>query len=356
MGNIDMDELKRVLKRSVQDERTRRDSLRRAALEVQLQRRENQRKVSAILEGALAKCGVDVAALQKVLSENSSSLQAAEQKLSSESKKLTRSASRGPFDEARLREMTLRQFGTRPLVTDSGLSSLITLTAPFLIMGYSRDNTEWSYHNLVDWRIESLNSWAKFLVDLPRDLRPGDATDGFSMSDRILSFFFIWENLTGAPATLNVFSVLDVEGHCSGVAAASGLFTPSIATAVRITASLYPIEWWENEGAQLWEMYADADPLQHITVWNEEKSGGIFHDGHFARSISSDFGLSYGTGTKLTTEDFVVPAGKTALFEMQLRFEWTLDSVESPNGAELDLANNENGYQVRCPVVVLQLK
>jgi hypothetical protein len=355
MRKFDVDEFKRVLARSAQQQRTHRDALRGAAVAVQLQRRENQRKVSAILEPALAKAGVDAAALEKLLTDNRNSLQAAEQMLSSEAKTLIRSGSRAPYNQERLREMALRQFGTRPLATDAGLSSLIMLTAPFLIMGYSRDNTEWSYHNLVDWQIEPLDSAAKFLVDLPRDLRPGDVTGGYSNSDRVLGFFFIWENDTGAPATLNVFSVLDLEGSCRGTAASRFLSIPDF-TIARITVSLYPIKWWESEGAQFWDLYADADPLQHITVLNEDKSGGIIEDGKFERSISSNFGLSYGTGTTLTTEDFVVPAGATAIFEMQLRFEWVLASVDSPNGAVLDFADNEKSFQVRCPILVLQPK
>ena len=355
MRKFDVDEFKRVLARSAQQQRTHRDALRGAAVAVQLQRRENQRKVSAILEHALAKAGVDAAALEKLLTDNRNSLQAAEQMLSSEAKTLVRSGSRAPYNQERLREMALRQFGARPLATDAGLSSLVMLTAPFLIMGYSRLNTEWSYHNLVDWQIEPLDSTAKFLVDLPRDLRPGDVTGGYSHSDRVLGFFFIWENDTGAPATLNVFSVLDLAGSCRGTAASRFLSIPDF-TIARITVSLYPIKWWESEGAQFWDLYADADPLQHITVLNEEKSGGVFEDGHFERSISSNFGLSYGTGTTLTTEDFVVPAGATAIFEMQLRFEWVLASVDSPNSAVLDFADNEESFQVQCPILVLQPK
>ena len=345
MPKIDVSQFKQSLSAVKEGRRKYSKTLREADLSERSQRLKNRQAVGQVLEPFLTKAGLDVEKLNKILAENQSELRRNFQKQKVEASKhlpSERDAFRHAIDLGRKASEYL---ANRPPAVGFDLSSLISLTTPFLIWEWPHATPD----QLRDYKIEPLNSYAKILIDIPAysfDDDSGSATREFS-------FYFFWENQSEFLAVAKAFSVLSLNGACE-VAANSGIFSGDHMQ-LSIDAWLYPVTYWLPlpPGGDITDLRLRGDPLQHQKVLDLSATGGhIFGGADFESKMFSanSYGLSYGS-----YGGFQIPAWATVLFEVNLTIGYSYQGNSLPDEIVADFADNNLDYYVGCPIVVLQL-
>lgn len=348
MSKFNLSEFKQLLKTAGDRYHDNAVPSRQANLPYERQQVKSRRAVGQVLEPFVRKAGLDVDGLNKVLAHNQDDLRRTFQKQKVEAAKHS-ALRRNAFHHAiELGHKALEHLGNQPPAIGSGLSSLISLTTPFLIWEWPHPNPD----QLKDSHIESLKSWAKILVDVP-----AYAFDDDQGSDsKEFSFYFLWENNGDGLAVAKVFSVLSLTGSCEAWANA-GVFSGDT-MGLSIQASLYPITYWLplSPGGTLNNLRVLGDPLQSQTVLDLSVTGGHLF-GSAADSgpqvfSATSVGLSFGSGA---FGGIAIPGRATALFEVSLKISWSWDGNTLPDEIVADFADDTLQHRVECPIVVLQL-
>jgi hypothetical protein len=348
MPEFDIAQFKRTLTAATAPRRDASTVLREAGIAEGKQRLKHRQAVGHVLKPFLTKAGLDVDTLDKVLAQNQSELRSHFQQQKAAVAKHS-SAERDAFRHAvELGYEATQHLANRPRPADvgfGGLSSVVTLTTPFLIWEWPHPSPD----QLRDYNIQALNSYAKILVDIPVN-----SFDNDSGSDsREFSFFFYWPNETGYLAIVQVFSVLSLNGACE-LAANAGVFSGD-KMELWLDAWLYPIQYWlpVPPGGDLRNLRLQGDPLQHQQALNDltAEGGHIFGGAGYAHATfpATPYGLSYGSYGGVT-----IPANATAVFEVTLtvKYQWSGNTL--PDEIKADFADNNLHYYVGCPLVVLQ--
>jgi hypothetical protein len=348
MSKFNLSEFKQLLKTAGDRYHDHAVSLRQADLPYERQRVKSRRAVGQVLEPFFRKAGLDVDGLNKVLAHNQDELRRTFQKQKVEAAKHS-APQRNAFHQAiELGHKALEHLGNQPPAIGSGLSSLISLTTPFLIWEWPHPTPD----QLTDSHIEALKSWAKILIGVPAYSFDNDQ----GADSKEFSFYFLWENNSDFLAVAKVFSVLSLTGTCEAWAN-SGVFSGDT-MGLSIQASLYPIAYWlpVPSGATINNLRVFGDPLQNQTVLNLSVSGGgLFGSaGDSGPQVFSatPFGLSFGSGA---FGGVAIPGRATALFEVSLKISWSWDGNTLPDEILADFADDALHHRVECPVVVLQL-
>ncbi|GFO68341.1 hypothetical protein GMLC_19200 [Geomonas limicola] len=241
------------------------------------------------------------------------------------------------------REQAIAYLANHPQEAAVGLSSLLSLTKPFLIWEWPLDIS------LVSSHIEPLNSSARIKLDVPVYSFDNDS----GVDQREFSFYFLWQNPSDFIAVVNCFSVLSLNGACE-LYANSGI-TSGDTTSLSIDAYLFPIAYWLPlaPGGNIRQLRMGGDPQQHQSVLSEltATGGAIFGDAGTASKLfpSISVGMSYGTYGGLS-----IPARATALFEVNLTMSYSWSGNTLPDEIIADFADEGHHYNVECPIVVLQ--
>lgn len=344
MPGIDVSQFKLAL--SAVNERRRENSklLQQADLSGGSQRLKNQQAVEQILKPFLTKAGLDADKLNKVLEQNQTELRRNFRKQKADAAKYLaseRDAFRRAID---LGHKATQDLAKAPAAAGfGGLSSLVSLTTPFMIAEWPQPSDQ-----LKASVIQPLNSYAKILIDIPVY-----GFDNNSGSDkREFSFYFSWDNQTGFLSVVKVFSVLSLDGSCE-VAANSGFFSGDSMNPT-LDAWLYPVQFWlpVPPGGDLRDLRLQGDPLQHQQALNlTATGGGFFGHADYETQIFSTapYGLSYGSFGGVE-----IPAGATAVFEVNLAVAYTWQGNTLPDEIKADFADDNLHYYVGCPLVVLE--
>jgi hypothetical protein len=214
----------------------------------------------------------------------------------------------------------------------------VTLARPFWIWATGTDDSPTDI--LLDEHIEPGNSWAKLYVD--RDV------DYLALYE--VSFSFLWQNLTGAAASVDVTTELRVHATAEATAEPGWIPNPfgfwSVGTEghteVSAGAHLVVLEWWHQPPTQPVDKPGQHHPVIDVTAdagWRAIPWNGP--DIQF-QSVDATYHLDYPGCT--------VPAGESAVFQVALRV-----ALESYNGSGfLDAGNGPN--VVGCPGVRLGLR
>lgn len=240
-------------------------------------------------------------------------------------------------------QQAIAHLASHPQEAAFGLSSLVSLTTPFLIWEWPLDIS------LVSSHIEPLKSFARIKVDVP--VYSFDEDSG--RDQREFSFYFLWENLSDFVAVVNCFSVLSLNGGCELYANAGVLSGHT--NSLSIDAYLYPVAYWLpiQPGGNIRQLRMGGDPQQHQVVLSEltATGGHIFGDAGTASKLfpATSVGMSFGTFGGLT-----IPARATALFEVNLTMSYSWDGNSLPDEIIADFADETLHYNVECPIVVLQ--
>jgi hypothetical protein len=309
----------------------------------------NRRAVAKVLEPFLRKGGLDLDKLNGVLAHNQDELRRNFQKQKIKAAKQSAARRKALHQAIKLGHKAVEHLGNRPPLDGSGLSSLISLTTPFLIWEWPHPD----FDQLKDSHIESLNSWAKILIDIP-----AYAFDNDQGSDsREFSFYFLWENESQSLAVAKVFSVLSLTGSCEAWAN-SGVFSGDTMN-LNIQASLFPITYWlpVPQGGTINSLRVQGDPFQSQNVLNLSAYGGDWFDDSSDSGVpkifsATSFGMSFGSGS---FGGFGIPGRATALFEVSLKISWGWQGNTLPDEIIADFADDKLNHQVGCPIVVLEL-
>jgi hypothetical protein len=166
-----------------------------------------------------------------------------------------------------------------------------------------------------------LHSWAK--ISLSRTQVPPDEVYGSQ-----LTFFYLWSNPSDYYAVVNANCSLVFTGTCV-VDANTGIFDGGKSD-VSCTASLWPLEWWNPS-----EVYPPPQPGQ---VWYVD-GFPINADGSGFWSVDdSDVNFLTGAARDLHYVLFAVPPGALAIFEVGVRFNWSVDD----GSISIDFASKPN--------------
>ncbi len=305
----------------------------------------NHRALAQILKPALEKAGVDLTNLNQQLAHNQTERRKQFQIQKADLAKPS-AAQQSAFHHAIAEgQKALKYLGNLPADAGlgSGLSSVLTLTTPFLIWEWPADQA------LVDSHIEPLKSWARIRLDVP-----AYAFDNDSGSEtREFSFYFYWTNSSQFVAIVKCFSVLGLNGACE-LYANSGIFSGD-STSLSIDAYLYPVTYWLplSPGQDIRSLRLQGDPLQRQNVLNNLTAtggsifGGADAQGHTFTAASA--GMSYQSFGGLQ-----IPAGATALFEVNLTLTAHWQGNTLPDEIIADFSEEKMGYSVECPLVALQ--
>jgi hypothetical protein len=303
----------------------------------------NRRAIEQLIKPALAKAGLDIIKLNELLAQNQSErrkLFQAEKAAAAHSAAAQRNAFHQSVDEG---AKAIQYLANPPANAGWGLSSLVALTTPFLIWEWPLDVA------LVGTHIEPLRSRARIKLDVPAYAFDNDSGSG----RREFSFFFFWTNASPFLAVVKCFSVLGLNGACELYANAG--ITSGDKMSLSIDAYLYPVSYWLPlpPGGDIRSLRMQGDPLQHQSVLNNltAEGGVIFGDpGTQTRQFSAvSAGMSYQSFGGLQ-----IPAGKTALFEVNLTLSYSWDGNTLPDEIIADFADDHLQYSVECPLVVLQ--
>jgi hypothetical protein len=349
MSKFNVSEFKQLLKAASGQQREHAALLRQAALSHGTQRAKNRQAVAQVLAPFFSKAGLDLDKVNGVLAHNQAELRRNFQKQKLETAKHSAShinALRGAIE---LGQKALKHLGNRPPAADSGLSSLISLTTPFLIWEWPHPNLD----QLRDSHIEPLNSWAKILIDIPAYSFDND----MGADTKEFSFYFLWTNESDFLAVAKVFSVLSLTGACEAWANSGVLSGDKMNLSIQ--TSLYPITYWlpVPPGGTINSLRVMGDPLQSQNVLSLNAYGGDWFDDSSDSGVprifsATPFGMSYGSGS---FGGFPIPRGATALFEVSLKLSWDWQGNTLPDEIIADFADDNLHYNVGCPIVVLQL-
>jgi len=341
MPGFDVAEFKRALSAAKETRRGYSQFLREAAISEGSQRLKNRQAVAQVLKPFLTKAGLDVAKLDEVLAQNQNALRSNFEQQKGAAAKYSSSRAEA-FRYA-------MQLANRPLAASAGfggLSSLITLSEPFLV---------WEWNPLGQLKasvIQPLNSYAKILVDIAA--YSGLIGDSGSDSNEF-SFFFFWTNDTGSVSVVKVFSVLALNGACE-VAANSG-FLSGDSMNITLDAWLYPITTWLPipQGGDLRSLRLQGDPNQHqqaLDLTATGAGGNLFGgkaDYEPWNFSTTPYGLSFASNGGV-----LIPPAATAVFEVNLTIGYKWNGSTLPDEIKADFADDNLHYYVGCPLVVLE--
>jgi hypothetical protein len=341
---IDVDKFKLLLAEGDEQRQEHAKLVREANLSHRSQNLKNRRDVEKLLRPLLAKAGLDVDELNKLLASQQAERRHNFEKQEAEVAKhsaAAREAFQRSIEEGYQASEYLKNlpFGTE------GLASLITLPTPFLVW-------EWPHldQSLVRAHLEPLKSYAKFLVDVPAYSFDNDSGSG----ETEVSFYFFWENESDYIAIVNCFSVVGLNGSCD-LEANTGFFSGDTMS-LSMDAWLYPISYWLPlpPGGNITNLRMQGDPLQHQAILPDltATGGSIIGETGSAGQIfkASSYGMSYGAYGGVS-----IPGRATALFEVNVKFSYSWDGNTLPDEIKADFADDRKNYSIACPLVVLQL-
>jgi len=286
----------------------------------------HRRAVEQLLRTSLAKAGVDIDKLSRLMTEEHSAQRRRSEQYAAEARKYLPAA-----EEAYRHAIDNRRQAVERLaaLVPPPASTFVNLPAPFIIF-------EKRFRYIVDSHIEPMNSWVKCNV--------GARLGGQNSDDAEFDYWFLWENASDFAAVINVSTSLVFTGHCS-VSAAQGIFSGD-ETSLDIFAKLTLWQWWKTPQVPIsFEGSQNQQPL-HLEV----QGGHIFQSGRTkTRDFSFEkFDLSF-------NDMFFVPARATAVFTVSFNMHYSTDDfLNLENDVTADFATDPN-FRVICPGVQLEL-
>jgi hypothetical protein len=234
----------------------------------------------------------------------------------------------------RLRQgIDAQQAALRQRVARPSTPIFIALDTPFLIWAnrFLPNSTDPLGTNiLVDSHIESLNNWAKILLNYSKD-------DSFSATDR-LNFYFLWRNETGGDAVVNITSSLTLIGSCKVHANGSfwhGVAAPNFSQ-VSVDAVLSVFEWWNQPPT---EPLPETSQTQNVTSLSVQ--GGVWSGDGRSKLFSGNFPVAYNS--------FHIPSNDVGVFEVGVSLNWALVAGD----VNVDFSFQSNIIQ--CPSLLLEV-
>jgi hypothetical protein len=347
MPEIDVERLKNWL--SAHKERPDHLALHRPRLRPPRQRSADERAIAQMLEDALKSAGVDIAKLGKLreklrAEERNEALRIFEREQAEIAKH------RAEMDAAYRQGIEGRRAALK-LLKNPFLTYFADLDTPALIF-----ETPTTSAIFIDQHIESMNSWVKVLVD----------TDVVKAKDNSVNtdftFYFLWSNNTEQPAVIvNASTSLVFNGACRVFAAGgTGLFSGDSDYA-DVGGQLQVWRWrgWidpiTGQNFDETQVAGLQGTLSGDVVDLKATGGGLFgNEGIDPKNQPQQLNnqaLDLNAGTLL------VPPGAEVLFEvaMTLRYGFTAGGGDIGDLIYVDFANDELGYLVRCPGVLLEV-
>ncbi|MGB5054366.1 MAG: hypothetical protein WBO24_08230 [Nitrospirales bacterium] len=343
MSGIDVSQFKLAL--TAAKKRRHEYSDLRAGLSGMSQRASNRGAVGELLKSSFTQAGVDVDTLDKMLAQHQAESRRLFQEQKAHVAKFLTSEKDTSLSAMELGLKAMEHLANLPPAVGLGLSNLIPLTTPFLIWEWPHASPD----QLRDYHIESVNSYAKFLINIP--VYSFDNNSGADAKE--LSFYFYWVNESDFLAVAKGFSVLEFNGACE-LAANTGFFSGD-STSLTIDAWLYPVAYWVplQPGQTIRDLRVQGDPLQHQPVLDKTATGGgLFGDAGYVTQIfpATSYGLSFESFGGIH-----IPPRATAVFEVNVKFGYRWQGNTLPDEIIADFADNNLHYYVKCPLVVLEL-
>jgi hypothetical protein len=347
MPEIDVDRLKSWL--SEHKERPSHLALHRPRLRPPRQRSAEERAIAQMIEDALKSAGVDIAKLGKLreklrAEERNEALRIFERERAEIAKH------RAEMDAAYRQGIEGRRAALK-LLKNPFLTYFADLDTPALIL---QTGTAGDFPTaiFIDRHIESMNSWVKVLVDT----NDNSATTDFN-------FYFLWRNDTAQPAGIvNASTSLVFNGACRVEAAGgTGLFSGD-ADYANVGGQLTLWRWsgWGNDpitGQIIDETQVAGlqGTLSGSVVGLQVPGGGLFGNEGFDPKTGPQ--QLNNQALDLNAGPLYVPAGAEVLFQvaMTLQYGFTAGGGDISDLIFVDFANNESGYLVRCPGVLLEV-
>jgi hypothetical protein len=191
--------------------------------------------------------------------------------------------------------------------------------SPFLIWATSPSNM------LVDSHADPvLHSWAK--ISLSRTYVPPDETYGSE-----LTFFYLWSNPSEYYAIVNANCQVVLTGTC--VADANTGILGGGVSWVTCGATLNPLEWWNLPQPAL-----PPGSFQPEQAWYVEGFPIYAEGGGFWSVDDSAVNFLTGAARDLHFVLFAIPPGALAVFEVRVRFNWSVDD----GSIAIDFASKPN--------------
>jgi hypothetical protein len=300
-----------------------------------LQISKDRRAAEKLLESFFSKAGLDLGKLNHLHSQEQAELRSIFEKQKADAGKNANAV------KAAFRQGIESRLAAIGLVAKPFVPTIVVLDAPFLIW-----SSPYEPDRLVDWQINSTDSFMKVLVSKPAN--PGS-------SEGVYFYFqYLWFNESNSPAVVNVSTSLVFNGFCT-VSADKGIISGDTTT-LTLTARLGLIRYHgfgidKGTGESLDGTYEpDVRPSQSQTVASLSKQG----DSIFGSAQSKTQFFTF-TPFELSHTMFHVPARATAVFEVLLDvyYEFDGDPLDVSNSVTVDFANN--GNLVESPFVQLEI-
>jgi hypothetical protein len=202
---------------------------------------------------------------------------------------------------------------------------------------------------LVDTHAESNNSRIRIHID--HNTPP---------QDRRFSFYFMWSNDSNDPALISAYTPIEVNGTCA-LSVAPGFFVGDEGS-LSISGGLNVYRWrgWGTDpmtGQSIdGTFYPVTEGVTYQTLADLHATGGrgIFFEGAgHAGPLIFDPTIPYNFSARVIT----VPARAVVIFDVWFgiihSFEGDWNNIE--NAADVDFANNDLGYCVKCRRVLLEV-
>jgi hypothetical protein len=300
-----------------------------------LQRRQavkTRRAAGKLLQPVLAKAGLDIDKLNKLLAQEASDHRALFAQARSEAAKHSAAA------EAAYQEGIARMRQAQALLALPFTSSFVTLDRPVLIL----QQPKFEINNFIDNHVEPFNSSIQYKVGT----NSGSDNTWFN-------FYFIWQNPSDYTTVINVTSQFVFNGAC-GIAVAPGIFSGDT-TDASIRASLSPMRWsgWGNDpatGRSLDQTYIQGmgtDAFKEVLRLHA-------HGGHIFGSPAYASKMFANEAVPLSFNLIPVPAGAVIMVQMMLNFAYGFDDGGNiSDDVTFDFAGD--GRSIRCPMVQLEV-
>lgn len=305
------------------------------------QRPAEERAIAQMFEGALKSSGVDIAKLEKLRAEKR------REALRSFEREQAEIAKHRPETDAAYRQGIAGRRAALEVLKKPFLTYFADVDTPVLIW-------EMPHPDLgifIDQHTESMNSWVKVLVN----------TDGGS-ENTAFTFYFLWTNETAQPAVIvNASTSLVFNGTCQVWAAGQTGFFSGDSDFANVGGTL-----------SVWRWSGWVDPITGQDL-NETEVFGLNGtlSGNVANLQATGGGLFGGEGVdppnqplqlnnqplNLSAGPLFVPAGAVVMFQvaMTLDYGFTAGGDEISDLIAIDFANDQKGFLVRCPGVLLEV-
>jgi hypothetical protein len=283
---------------------------------------ERRRANDEIARSFLRKAGVDIESLNDAIAQNDAAFVAATEQLRTRDSRdatLRATAFQAAANRSRETAELLARIRGEPLLT-----SFLYLDEPIFIA----QSSDRGLGSLADWSIAPFNSRMQVSLD-ERGL-------GGSPS---FSFFFLWVNETGSFQVLDIATSLTVNGFCE-VFAANGIFSGDVNQLLAdADLSLY------QPAASGIPDQVISNPFGVLSV----TGNGLFGGGAAPAYQSFDY-----ASRELVCDNLGVASQNSVLIEVTLRLSFG-GPPDSDNHIVVDSADEDAGYFVLCPYVLLKL-